>query len=156
LKKRGSITLWIDENVLRTWSAREALSAWLAFRIRLGVPHGALFVQLRGGPQGEYPRLGERSVQNMISEAGERAGLEKLGVTITPHILRHTCAYMLRAAGVQPEVRARFLGHSLETAMRYGAPKMQEMERAADTLDRFIRGERQEASVNSRRSTSYD
>jgi integrase len=117
--------------------ARQALSAWLAVRTELGVPPGALFVQLRGGPKGEYPRLGNRSVQSLISEAGERAGLEKLGVTVTPHVLRHTCAYMLRAANVQPEVRARFLGHSLETAMRYGAPKMQELERAAETLDKF-------------------
>jgi site-specific recombinase XerD len=117
--------------------AREALSIWLEARTKIGVPHGALFVQLRSNAKGEYLRLGDRSIQNIISEAGVRAGLEKLGVSVTPHVLRHTCAYMLRAAGVQPEVRARFLGHSLETAMRYGAPKMQEMERAADILDKF-------------------
>jgi integrase len=64
---------------------------------------------------------------------GQRTGLDRLDppVTVTPHTLRHTYAYMLRKAGVSVEVRAEMSGHSIETAMKYGSPKAREKERAA-------------------------
>lgn len=113
--------------------ARDPLEAWLKEREKLGVPHEALFVELRAG----YRPLSRRSMQNMIAEAGRRAGLDRLDppVEITPHFLRHTYAYMLRQAGVSTEVRAEMSGHSIETAMKYGGPKTREKERAAEALD---------------------
>ena len=71
-------------------------------------------------------------MQNMIAEAGQRARLEE---PVTPHTLRHTCAFMLRQAGVDIETRAKMLGHSIETASKYGAPGTSEIERAAALLD---------------------
>lgn len=71
---------------------------------------------------------------------GERAGLGRLDplVKVTPHVLRHTYAYMLRQAGVSTEVRAEMSGHSIETAMKYGRPKAREKERAAEALDDMV------------------
>ena len=71
-------------------------------------------------------------MQNMIAEAGKRVRIEE---PVTPHILRHTCAFMLRQAGVDIETRAKMLGHSIETASRYGAPGESEIEKAASLLN---------------------
>jgi site-specific recombinase XerD len=116
--------------------ARDPLEAWLKEREKLVVPHEALFVELRAG----YRPLSRRSMQNMVAEAGKRTGLERLDppVEVTPHVLRHTYAYMLRQAGVSTEVRAEMSGHSIETAMKYGRPKAREKERAADALDEMV------------------
>jgi integrase/recombinase XerC len=115
--------------------AREPLEAWLKERENLEVPHDALFVELRAGCR----PLSRRSMQNMVAEAGRRAGLDRLDppVQVTPHLLRHTYAYMLRQAGVSTEVRAEMSGHSIETAMKYGRPKTREKERAAEALEEF-------------------
>jgi integrase/recombinase XerC len=116
---------------------REALSAWLEVRAKLPLEHDALFVELR-----QYRRLSVRSMQNIIAEAGRRAGLERLDppLTVTPHLLRHTYAYMLRQAGVSLEVRAEMSGHAVQTAMRYGRPKSREKELAAEELDKMVAG----------------
>jgi hypothetical protein len=45
---------------------------------------------------------------------------------------------MLRKAGVSAEVRAEMAGHSLETTMKYGSPKLEEKQRAADLLDNVV------------------
>jgi len=42
---------------------------------------------------------------------------------------------MLRQAGVDIETRAKMLGHSIETASKYGAPGESEIEKAASLLD---------------------
>ena len=112
--------------------ARKALQKWLDLReeLRFGNDKDApLFIRLRGKP-GE--RFAIRSMQNMIVEAGKRARLEE---PVTPQILRHTCAFMLRQAGVDIETRAKMLGHSIETASKYGAPGASEIEKAAALLD---------------------
>jgi site-specific recombinase XerC len=116
---------------------REALSDWLDVRAKLPVDDEALFVELR-----QYKRLSARSMQNVINEAGRRAGLERLDppVTVTPHLLRHTYAYMLRQAGVSLEIRAELSGHAVQTAMRYGRPKTREKELAAEQLDKMVAG----------------
>ena len=113
--------------------AREKLQEWLDLREELGIENdkeGALFVRLRGKP-GE--RLSVRAVQDMISEAARRAVI--VDAVITPHVLRHTCAFMLRTAGVDIETRAKMLGHSVKTASKYGAPGNSEIEKAAALLD---------------------
>ncbi len=116
--------------------ARDALEAWLKEREKLGILHSALFAEMRAG----YRPLSRRSMQTMVAEAGERAGLGRLDppVQVTPHVLRHTYAYMLRQAGVGTEVRAEMSGHSIETAMKYGRPKTREKERAAEALDEMV------------------
>ena len=58
-----------------------------------------------------------RAIQDMVSEAGKRARIDE---PVTPHILRHTGAFMLRQAGVNIETRAKMLGHAIETASKYG------------------------------------
>ncbi|MCJ7433771.1 MAG: site-specific integrase, partial [Anaerolineales bacterium] len=105
---------------------REALQEWLDLRQELSIKDRALFVDLKM----KHTRLSPRTIQNMLSEAAERSG-----VAVTAHILRHTYAYMLRRNGVQPEVRARLMGHSIEMAMRYGSPKEEELNKAVDSLD---------------------
>lgn len=116
--------------------ARDALAAWLKLRKELPIEHKAVFVDLRGA----YERLSVRSMQTMIVEAGQRAGLDRLSppVSVSPHILRHTFLYMLRRAGVSAEIRASLAGHSLETTMKYGAPKRDEIKRAMLALDDAI------------------
>jgi integrase len=81
-------------------------------------------------------------MQSMVVEAGRRAGLDRVDppVDVTPHVLRHTYAYMLRQAGVSMEVRAEMSGHSIQTAMKYGRPKAREKERAAEALDEYSAG----------------
>ena len=113
--------------------ARDALEAWPKEREKLGISHEALFVELRSGGR----RLSRRSMQNMIAEAGARAGLGRIDppVKVTPQVLRHTYAYMLSQAGVSTEVRAEMSGHSIQTAMKYGRPTAREKERAAEALD---------------------
>jgi len=112
--------------------ARKALQKWFELRTALGLGRdkdAPLFVRLRGKP-GE--RLSARAMQDMVAEAGRRAGIKE---PVTPHILRHTCAFMLRQAGVDIETRAKMLGHSVETASKYGAPGESEIEKAASLLD---------------------
>jgi site-specific recombinase XerD len=112
--------------------ARKALQAWLELYRDLKASYSKdspLFIRLRGKPGG---RLSIRALQNMISEAGKRARIKE---PVTPHILRHTCAFMLRQAGVDIETRAKMLGHSIETASKYGAPGENEVEKAASLLD---------------------
>jgi site-specific recombinase XerD len=112
--------------------ARRALRAWLTQYQELDSAFSKdspLFIRLRGRPGG---RLSIRALQNMISEAGKRARIKE---SVTPHILRHTCAFMLRQAGVDIETRAKMLGHSIETAAKYGAPGENEIEKAAALLD---------------------
>jgi site-specific recombinase XerD len=112
--------------------ARRALQAWLDLYRASKVGYtkdSPLFVRLRG-KLGE--RLSIRAIQNIIAEAGNRARIEE---PVTPHILRHTCAFMLRQAGADIETRAKMLGHSIETASKYGAPGESEIEKAASLLD---------------------
>jgi site-specific recombinase XerD len=112
--------------------ARKALQAWLELYRDLDIgfsKDAPLFIRLRGKPSG---RLSIRAIQDMVSEAGKRARIDE---SVTPHILRHTCAFMLRQAGVDIETRAKMLGHSIETASKYGAPGDSEIEKAASLLD---------------------
>ena len=112
--------------------ARKELEAWLKLYKEFRPDSGKdvpLFIRLRGEPGA---RLSIRAIQNMIVEAGRKAQIKE---PITPHILRHTCAFMLRQAGVDIETRAKMLGQSIETASKYGAPGESEIEKAASLLD---------------------
>ncbi|HEX7568493.1 MAG TPA: hypothetical protein VF355_08010 [Anaerolineaceae bacterium] len=58
------------------------------------------------------------------------------GKTPSSRRLRYTYAYMLRQRGVSLEVRAEPCGQSIDTAMRYGCPKADDIARAVPLLDR--------------------
>jgi len=105
---------------------RESLTEWFKLRKLFSVKDHALFVDIKRN----FTRLTDRTIQNILSEASERSGVQ-----VTPHVLRHTYAYMLRRNGVQPEVRARLMGHSIEMAMRYGSPREEELNKAVESLD---------------------
>ena len=77
--------------------ARDPIEVWLKEREKLGISHEALFVELRAGNR----RLSRRSMQNMIAEAGERAGLGRLDppVKVTPHVLHHECVHAAPGRG---------------------------------------------------------
>lgn len=105
---------------------REAIADWLD--VRRGFPAGddALFIGLKRG----FKRITQRSVQMMLEEASKRSGVQ-----VTPHILRHTYAYMLMRQGTHPKTAAALMGHSLEMALRYGSSKEEDKRKAVDGLD---------------------
>ena len=124
---------WKERKTAIPLPARKRLLEWLELRRKIGLPDtldAPLFVSLRGGQTGN--RLTVRAMQMIIAEAGRHAGIKE---PVTPHVLRHTCAYMLRRAGVDIETRAKMLGHSIETARLYGEPGVSEIEKAASRLD---------------------
>ena len=93
-------------------------------------------MELRTGCQ----RLSRCSMQSIITEAEKRAGLDRFDppVRVTPHVQRHTYAYMLPQARVSTEVRAEISGHSIQTAIKYGRPMAKKKERAAEALDEMV------------------
>lgn len=105
---------------------REALDAWFELRKQLPGRDHAMFIDMKR----DFSRLTTRAIQNMIMESAIRSGVD-----VSPHVLRHTYAYMLRQNGVQPEVRARLMGHSVTMAQRYGSPKDNELNDAVNSLD---------------------
>ena len=89
--------------------ARAALGAWLAARhlLMIGADNAALFIG-RGGR-----RLGARAIQQRLQR---RAAKTAMGVAISPHVLRHSCAsHFLQSSG---DLRAtqEILGHKDITA----------------------------------------
>ncbi len=92
--------------------ARRALREWVDVRPSLHTNSQALFVSLRN-----RQRLGGRSIQQMVSKAGEKAGLDDL----TPHVLRHTAVRIWREKTLDDKLVAVQMGHSVATMMRYDA-----------------------------------
>ncbi|MFV1999537.1 MAG: tyrosine-type recombinase/integrase [Acidimicrobiia bacterium] len=93
-------------DVLRTWMAE-----------RQGTPNDPLFPSRRGGP------LTRDAVAARITHHTRTATIDSPSLThkhVTPHVLRHTCAMRLLAAGVDTTVIALWLGHeSVETTQIY-------------------------------------
>ena len=105
--------------------ALAALRTWLEARKALAVEGGALFVSRRGR------RLSKRAVQTRVREIGEAAGLPSLH----PHLLRHSFATEVLAAGGNLEEVRRLLGHaSITTTSRYSHPSDAALRRAVDRL----------------------
>jgi site-specific recombinase XerD len=102
---------------------REALAAWLAVRPMAADDH--LFLGQRG------QALAANTIQQMMRAYGERAGIGRL----TPHMLRHSFARGLVAAGVDLPTVARLLGHSsVATTQVYTQPSEEEMRAAVQRL----------------------
>jgi integrase/recombinase XerD len=107
--------------------ARRELSEWLQARETLGCQHDFVFVQIRKG----YKPLGVRSVQQMVHEAGKRAGLE---IELSPHILRHTALRIWRKKVGDDRTVAKQMGHSEATMRKYDAIQTQDVLEAADLI----------------------
>jgi len=110
-----------DRTVAVPAEARKALRAWLEARPK--ADHDFVFIQTRA----PYRPLSARAVQMAVREIGRLAGLD-----ITPHTLRHTAVYLWKERGANPFVIAAQMGHkSLDTTMRYGRPRLEDLRRAA-------------------------
>ncbi|MBU1233552.1 MAG: tyrosine recombinase XerC [Proteobacteria bacterium] len=100
--------------------ALEAVRGWLPLREQLILDRArrgrktereALFLNGQGG------RLTSRSVERMVKNYGERAGIPQ---TVTPHALRHSFATHLLEMGADMRSVQELLGHaSLSTTQRY-------------------------------------
>ncbi|NUM48658.1 MAG: tyrosine-type recombinase/integrase [Anaerolineales bacterium] len=108
--------------------ARRVIGEWLPERAvwltNLDMQEAHLFITHLG------ERLGSRSIQKMITQVGQRAG-----ISLSCHALRHTFAKNLVNAGVSLEKVAALLGHSnLNTTRVYIVPGQQDLERAVEAL----------------------
>ncbi len=93
-------------NVLRVWMAE-----------RQGTPDAPLFPSRRGGP---LTRDGVAARINKHTQTATTYCPTLAAKHVTPHVLRHTCAMRLLAAGVDTTVIALWLGHeSVETTQIY-------------------------------------
>ncbi len=92
-----------------------ALGVWL--RERAGNPGDPLFPSRRGGS------LSTDAVEWLLAKYAAAAALRCPSLrakNVTPHVLRHSCAMALRAAGVDISVIALWLGHeSIESTQIY-------------------------------------
>ncbi|MFC6085829.1 tyrosine-type recombinase/integrase [Sphaerisporangium aureirubrum] len=110
---------------------RAVLTEWLAERAGWkGAGTGpALFLNHRGG------RLSARSAYTVLRAIADAADLPigRDGV-FTPHVLRRTVGTTMTRSGTDIVVVAELLGHSLETARRYGLPAHQDPRKALEGL----------------------
>ncbi len=93
----------------------KVLGLWM--KERAGQPLQPLFPTLRG------TRLSPDAVQWLVAKHADTAGRSCLSMaqkTISPHVLRHTCAMNLLHSGVDVAVIALWLGHeSTQTTQMY-------------------------------------
>ena len=114
-----------DRTVALPLEARKALEEWLEMRPEC--EHDFAFTVTRKG----HRPLGRRAMQEMVVDVGRRAELDKAGIRMTPHLLRHTAVYLWREEN-DPFVVAAQMGHKdINTTMRYGRPSGKDLRRAA-------------------------
>jgi len=98
-----------------TTQVRAVLQVWLAER--RGGPAEAVFPSRRGGP------LSSDAVAVLVTRHTRAAAARcpsLMTKTVTPHVLRHTCAMRLLAVGVDTSIIALWLGHEgVETTQIY-------------------------------------
>ena len=126
-ERKGRVTVRLGKGGKRrqvplSSEARRALARWIDLGV---VQEGAFFVSKSG------ERLTTRSVERAIKRIGVLAGVE----TLSPHVLRHTCAKRMLDAGVPLTVVSRILGHArLETTARYVQPGWEDYEVAVERI----------------------
>jgi site-specific recombinase XerD len=114
-----------DRKAALPLDARSALEDWLAKRPE--TEHDFVFTTTRRS----HAHLGRRAIQEMVSDVGRKAELDKAGIQLTPHLLRHTAVYLWREEN-DPFVVAAQMGHKdINTTMRYGHPSGKDLRRAA-------------------------
>jgi len=114
-----------DRTAALSLDARKALEGWLDKRPE--TDHDFVFTTTRRG----YAPLGRRAIQEMVADVGRAAELDKSGIRLTPHLLRHTAVYLWREE-TDPFVVAAQMGHQdINTTMRYGRPSGKDLRRAA-------------------------
>lgn len=89
-----------------TPSGVTTMRAWLSERD--GAPSDILFPSRRGGP------LSEDAVQSLVGKYATAAARRCPSIAaknVTPHVLRHSCAMLLRESGVDLSTIALLLGH---------------------------------------------
>jgi len=112
----------VERSVALPAEARAALGAWHSERSDAGAP-------LFAGPTGAA--LTVRALHRAVASQGARAGL-----SVTPHVLRHTFVTRLVRRGVDLPLVAELAGHrSLETTRRYARPTDHDRQRAVELLD---------------------
>jgi integrase len=79
------------------------------------------------------------SIYGLLKLAGSTEVVDSQGIAhkASPHTFRHTCAYLLRAAGASDEDAAAWLGHDVETFRKYycGVTPADQKRRDAISLD---------------------
>jgi len=104
-----------------------------------GRSYGPLFESSRPPATRKKPTtLTARQVQRILAAAAERAGVSSPNPdhpNVNPHLLRHSAARHILAAGKAPRIVQHFLGHSsIRTTLDvYGTPSEDEV--AGDVLD---------------------
>ena len=102
---------------------RQSLQLARALRGR-GVDEQAFFLNGQGG------RLSVRSVERLIQTYAQRAGI---GITVTPHALRHSFATHLLEMGADLRIVQELLGHvSLSTTQKYTHMNIDHLSRVYD------------------------
>lgn len=106
-------------------SSEAAIGKWFSVRPDFAHPdETAIFVGARG------KRLNRREARRIIHALCQRAGLDK---QISPHVLRHSFATHLLAAGADMRIVQELLGHSrLTTTQRYASVNAEYLFKAYD------------------------
>lgn len=114
---KGGKTRSFDLN----YSARKALTAWLEVRPQIeGVAN--LLTSQKGGP------LTARAIARRVEFIAKRVGIH-----VTPHVLRHTYAKRTIDAGAKLNEVGRAMGHeNIDTTKRYVTPSDEDMRRAVE------------------------
>ncbi len=117
-----------DRSAALPLEARSALEEWLARRPQ--TDHEFVFTTTRRS----HAPLGRRTIQEMVTNVGRNAELDRAGIQLTPHLLRHTAVYLWREEN-DPFVVAAQMGHKdINTTMRYGRPSGKDLRRAATKI----------------------
>jgi site-specific recombinase XerD len=128
--RKGEVTIYGKGTKQRTIplnnTARKALDQWFDVYPYARTDTAPVFV----GQRGSNP-LNERAVEKLLDRIAHRVGVE-----VTPHMLRHTFAKNLVDSAVSIEKVAALLGHSdLSTTMIYTTPGRHDLENAVGALD---------------------
>ena len=107
-------------------TSRETLAIWKKMRPLIAVPEEpALFTGARG------KRLDRREARRILEELCRAAGLDR---TISPHVLRHSFATHLLAAGADLRAVQELLGHArLSTTQRYTQISLEHLMKVYDS-----------------------
>ena len=108
---------------METEAVRAARRAFRARYNRKPAPADLVFHSLPCGRAGKEPGILPATLYNRvqaIAEVAKGAGIIRQNLKVTPHIMRHSCATRLLAAGVPIDVVQKHLGHSnINTTQTY-------------------------------------